>query len=108
YYKYKIYNRNNMKYAYAMTSHKVQGNEWNDVYVDFTDRNGLDKSSFRWSYTALSRAIKNVLVFNATSLFGNFDISNEFIGKKKNHEKEIETENKIEEYKFNVEKIYHY
>ena len=77
----KFYNSIQVKYAYAMTGHKVQGNEWNDVYIDFTDRNGLDEASLRWTYTALSRAIKNVLVFNATSLFGNFDISNEFIGK---------------------------
>lgn len=101
----KFYNSIQVKYAYAMTGHKVQGNEWNDVYVDFTDRNGLDESSLRWTYTALSRAIKNVLVFNATSLFGNFDISNEFIGKKKNLEKEREMATKIEEYQFNDEKI---
>ncbi|MDF4201156.1 ATP-binding domain-containing protein, partial [Bacillus subtilis] len=101
----KFYNSIQVKYAYAMTGHKVQGNEWNDVYVDFTDRNGLDEASLRWTYTALSRAIKNVLVFNATSLFGNFDISNEFIGKKKNLEKERETATKIEEYQFNDEKI---
>ena len=97
----KFYNSIQVKYAYAMTGHKVQGNE----YVDFTDRNGLDESSLRWTYTALSRAIKNVLVFNATSLFGNFDISNEFIGKKKNLEKEREMATKIEEYQFNDEKI---
>jgi ATP-dependent exoDNAse (exonuclease V) alpha subunit len=50
------------RFGYAVTCHKAQGGEWNHVFL------ALEKSLFglprefqyRWTYTAISRAIKNL------------------------------------------------
>ncbi|MGC4035107.1 MAG: AAA family ATPase [Chitinophagaceae bacterium] len=50
------------KYGYAVTCHKAQGGEWNDVYL-FLDKGmyAMKKPElFRWWYTAITRA-KNQL-----------------------------------------------
>lgn len=44
------------KYGYAITCHKAQGGEWDQVIVDFSQRGRSDESSLRWIYTALTRA----------------------------------------------------
>ncbi|MFK2299522.1 ATP-binding domain-containing protein [Bacteroides fragilis] len=36
-----FYNALHVKYGYAFTCHKSQGGEWNTVYVDFQDAQGL-------------------------------------------------------------------
>lgn len=52
-----------VKYGYAMTCHKAQGGEWNTVIVDFTGHGGERNANFfRWSYTAITRAAKKLLV----------------------------------------------
>ncbi len=48
-------------YGYAITTHKAQGNEWENVYVDYTGtswlrKNPSEKTDHRWLYTAVSRA----------------------------------------------------
>ena len=48
------------KYGYAITCHKAQGGEWDTVFVDYSKRNGLDKDSLQWSYTATTRASKKL------------------------------------------------
>lgn len=50
------YNAIRAKYGYAVTGHKCQGGEWGKVFVDYTDRTGLDDDSLRWAYTATTRA----------------------------------------------------
>jgi hypothetical protein len=52
------------KYGYAVTGHKCQGGEWGKVFVDYTDRTGLDDDSLRWAYTATTRAQKTLYVTN--------------------------------------------
>lgn len=52
------YNAIRAKYGYAVTGHKCQGGEWGKVFVDYTDRTGLDDDSLRWAYTATTRAQK--------------------------------------------------
>lgn len=58
------YNAIRAKYGYAVTGHKCQGGEWGKVFVDYTDRTGLDDDSLRWSYTATTRAQKTLYVTN--------------------------------------------
>lgn len=49
------------KYGYAITCHKAQGGEWDEVYVDFTGQQGDNEHSLRWIYTAVTRAKKRLL-----------------------------------------------
>lgn len=52
------------KYGYAVTGHKCQGGEWGKVFVDYTDRTGLNDDSLRWAYTATTRAQRTLYVTN--------------------------------------------
>ena len=45
-------------YGYAITAHKAQGSEWDEVIV--IDENPMDYS--RWMYTAVTRAAKRLVV----------------------------------------------
>lgn len=56
------YNAIRAKYGYAVTGHKCQGGEWGKVFVDYTDRTGLNDDCLRWAYTATTRA-KETLYF---------------------------------------------
>lgn len=59
------FNALQVKYGYAMTCHKAQGGEWNTVIVDFESNSGIrNASSFRWAYTAITRASKKLIVVN--------------------------------------------
>ena len=45
-------------YGYAVTCHKAQGGEWDDVFVDIPRNYMLNpvKETYQWMYTALTRA----------------------------------------------------
>lgn len=58
------YNAIRAKYGYAVTGHKCQGGEWGKVFVDYTNRTGLDDDSLRWAYTATTRAQNTLYVVN--------------------------------------------
>lgn len=60
------YNSLICKYGYAMTCHKAQGGEWENVFVDM-DRFGgtANEDYFRWAYTALTRASKKIWHFRS-------------------------------------------
>ena len=47
-----------VKYAYAMTCHKAQGGQWQNVFVDlsYIPDEALGMELYRWLYTAVSRA----------------------------------------------------
>lgn len=50
-----------VKYGYAITCHKAQGGEWEQVIADFRSNfNHNTPFYFRWVYTALTRAQKKV------------------------------------------------
>ena len=50
-----------IKFGYAITCHKAQGSEWNNVFVNCkTHENVLSKAYFRWLYTAITRASKKL------------------------------------------------
>lgn len=45
-------------YGYAVTCHKAQGGEWNEVYIKVANNITLNpvKSTYQWIYTAMTRA----------------------------------------------------
>ena len=52
-----------IKYAYAITCHKAQGGEWENVtvYIEYLQHND---SYYRWLYTAISRSINKLSFIN--------------------------------------------
>jgi len=68
-----FFNALQIKFAYAITCHKSQGGQWENVFVDlgyFTE-DMLDKSYLRWLYTALTRASKKLYLINFKEEFFN-------------------------------------
>ncbi len=58
-----------LKYAYAITCHKAQGGEWENVFVDFTSINGYkNETYFRWVYTAITRASERLYAYNPPTI----------------------------------------
>ena len=61
-----FFNALQIKFAYAITCHKSQGGQWENVFIDlgyFTE-DMLDKSYLRWLYTAMTRASKKLYLIN--------------------------------------------
>lgn len=48
-------------YGYALTCHKAQGSQWDNVYI-FDEGFAFREDRARWSYTALTRAAERVTV----------------------------------------------
>ena len=68
-----FFNALQVKFAYAITCHKSQGGQWDNVFVDlgyYTD-DMLDKSFLRWLYTAFTRASKKLYLINFNDDFFN-------------------------------------
>ena len=60
------YNALQVKYAYAVTCHKAQGGQWQNVFLDqgyMTDEY-LTPDYFRWLYTAFTRATGTLYLVN--------------------------------------------
>jgi len=60
------FNALRIKYGYAVTCHKAQGGEWDNVFIDF--RSNIDyfnEQYFRWAYTAITRGKTRVYTINA-------------------------------------------
>lgn len=60
------YNALQMKFAYAVTCHKAQGGQWSNVFVDtgYIPEDALGTDLYRWLYTSVSRARKNLYFIN--------------------------------------------
>ena len=60
------YNAVQIKYAYAVTCHKAQGGQWRNVYIDqgWLPPDGVNRSYYRWLYTAFTRATKQLNLVN--------------------------------------------
>ncbi|MDE6120169.1 MAG: AAA family ATPase, partial [Muribaculaceae bacterium] len=56
------WNALHVKYAYAVTCHKAQGGQWENVFVDlsYIPDEALGLQLYRWLYTAVTRARKNL------------------------------------------------
>jgi exodeoxyribonuclease-5 len=56
-----FFNALQVKFSYAITCHKSQGGQWSNVFVEQPYLpDGPDKDYFRWLYTAITRATKNL------------------------------------------------
>ena len=49
-----------ISYGYAITTHKAQGGEWENIIVDFANQ---FSSSVNWAYTSITRASRRVFLF---------------------------------------------
>lgn len=60
------FNAIQIKYAYALTCHKSQGGQWDCVFIDagYLSEDDINPEYFRWLYTALTRAKKQVYLIN--------------------------------------------
>lgn len=62
------FNALQVKYGYAMTAHKAQGGEWDTGIVFFEPGQGTtNENFFRWSYTAITRAKRQLFTISAPS-----------------------------------------
>jgi len=61
----KYFNAMKIKFGYAITCHKAQGSEWNNVFVNCKAHMGsLNSSYFRWLYTAITRTSKKLFTLD--------------------------------------------
>ncbi len=65
------FNALQIKFAYAVTCHKAQGGQWNNVYLDhgYLTEDMLDESFFRWLYTGFTRAREKLYLVNFDEQF---------------------------------------
>jgi ATP-dependent exoDNAse (exonuclease V) alpha subunit len=58
------YNALQVKFAYALTCHKTQGGQWQNVFIDqgYIKDGMIDREYLRWLYTALTRAKEKVFL----------------------------------------------
>jgi len=55
-----------IKFAYAITTHKSQGGQWHTVFVDhgFFDKEKIDNMFTKWLYTSFTRATDKLYLIN--------------------------------------------
>lgn len=59
-----------LKFGYAITGHKSQGGEWNNVFIDIAKPNMVNgEAYFRWLYTSVTRARKKLYVIKPRDNF---------------------------------------
>ncbi len=65
------FNALQVKFAYAVTCHKSQGGQWENIIIDqgFMTLEMIDNEYLRWLYTALTRATKRVFLLNFSNYF---------------------------------------
>jgi hypothetical protein len=63
------FNAMRLKFGYAITCHKAQGSEWNNVFVKCkSHQSQLTADYFRWLYTAITRTAKNLYLLDPPDL----------------------------------------
>lgn len=76
------FNALKVKYGYAITCHKAQGGEWESVIVNMdVSQSVLSNAFLRWAYTAVTRAGKQLYLFNipAMSVFSAIDYRHQLL-----------------------------
>ena len=59
------FNALRLKFGYAITCHKAQGSEWNNVFAKCKSHlDQLTAEYFRWFYTAITRTAKNLYLLD--------------------------------------------
>ena len=66
-----FFNALQIKFAYAITCHKSQGGQWENIFVDlgYFKEGMINKSYLRWLYTALTRSSKKLYLINFNENF---------------------------------------
>jgi len=61
-----FFNAVQVKYAYAVTCHKAQGGQWQNVFLDisYVPQEYLGIDFYRWLYTAFTRASDRIFLVN--------------------------------------------
>lgn len=63
------FNALRLKFGYAITCHKAQGSEWNNVFVKCkTNQNQLTEGYFRWFYTAITRTSERLWLLDSPNI----------------------------------------
>jgi len=66
----KYFNALQVKFSYAMTCHKSQGGQWNNVFVEQPYlKDGITEDYLRWLYTACTRAKEKLYLIGFTDNF---------------------------------------
>ncbi|MEG1617819.1 MAG: AAA family ATPase [Bacteroidales bacterium] len=65
------FNALQVKYAYAITCHKAQGGQWENVFLDmgYINKEHLGLDFYRWLYTAFTRATQKLWLVNIADEF---------------------------------------
>jgi exodeoxyribonuclease-5 len=65
------FNALQIKFAYAITCHKAQGGQWENVFLDhgYLTEEMMDMSFFRWLYTGFTRSKKKLYLINFSEEF---------------------------------------
>ena len=60
-----------VKFAYAVTCHKSQGGQWENVFVEqgYFSSNTIDNDYLKWLYTAITRSTKKLYLINFKDQF---------------------------------------
>jgi len=60
-----------VKFAYALTTHKSQGGQWSAVFIDqgYLPEEQVNNEFIRWLYTAITRATDEVFLMNFHQYF---------------------------------------
>ncbi|RMD47973.1 MAG: hypothetical protein D6830_07790, partial [Ignavibacteria bacterium] len=59
------FNALRVKFGYAVTCHKAQGGEWENVFINFSGFSAYSNEFFfRWAYTAVTRAKQELYAIN--------------------------------------------
>lgn len=59
-----FFNSLKIKFGYAITCHKAQGSEWNNVFLNCSYHNKFSMDYLRWLYTAITRSSKALFLIN--------------------------------------------
>lgn len=61
-----FFNALQVKFAYALTCHKTQGGQWEEVFIDpgYLKDEHVNTGFYRWLYTAFTRATKKLYLIN--------------------------------------------
>lgn len=67
----KWFNALQVKYAYAVTCHKAQGGQWQNVFIDMGNisEDAVSLDFFRWLYTAFTRSTERLYLINTPKYF---------------------------------------
>lgn len=60
------FNALQVKYGYAVTCHKAQGGEWNNVFLDigYIQQSYMGENFYRWLYTSITRSSRKLFLVN--------------------------------------------